>query len=331
MRALRLTGTTFEQANDLLQRRGYSFDFISDAQLHTVKIVGGRLITAGGGSYSTVVIPRCRYIPLETFEKVLSLARAGATIVSMSGWPDDISGLDDIDARRARFQALRDSVKFGSKAGGGVTAASVGRGRILQGTDLDGLVARAGAVREPLVDGGLQFVRRRHSGGKSYFLLNPADTEVDSWVQLAGPARHAVLFDPATGEFGDAQLRRSPAGTLEIHLTIPPSGSVIVQTTDTPIGRRHPSYTNAGDASRSTDRGSCASRAAARRFQRSGRSIASDRGRPAGGDDVKAFAGTAVYSTTFSRPSGPPMRGVSISAACTRALAYGSTAGRLAL
>ena len=295
-------GTTFEQANDLLQRRGYSFDFISDLQLQGVKIVGGRLITAGGGSYSTVVIPRCRYIPLETFEKVLLLARDGATIVSMSGWPDDISGLDDIEARRTRFRALRDSVNFGSNAGDGVTAAAVGRGRILQGADLDGLVARAGAVREPLADSGLQFVRRRHAGGRAYFLLNTADREVDSWEQLAVPARHAVLFDPTTGRFGDANVRRSPAGTLEIHLTIPPAGSVIVQTTDVPIGRRHPSYTNAGDAIeidgpwklRFTSGGPTLP--AERRVDRLGSWTAS------GGEDVKAFAGTAVYSTTFSRP-----------------------------
>jgi hypothetical protein len=125
---------------------------------------------------------------------------------------------------------------------------------------------------------------------------------VDSWEQLAVPARHAVLFDPTTGGFGDANVRRSPTGTLEIHLTIPPAGSVIVQTTDVPIGRRHASYTNAGDAMeidgpwklRFTSGGPTLP--AERTVDRLGSWTAS------GGEDVKAFAGTAVYSTTFSRP-----------------------------
>ncbi len=297
-------GTTFERANDILQQRGYSFDFISDAQLQRVRLAGGRLVTAGGGAYATIVLPASRYIPLDTFEKIISLAREGATIVSLDGWPEDVSGLGDLERHRARFHALRDAVHFGPPDASGVSSARVGRGTILQSEDLDRLAARAGAVRETLVDRGLQFVRRRHTGSRSYFILNSSEKEMDGWVPLARRARYAVVFDPITGRYGDAPVRRSSTGTLEVRLTLPPATSLIVRTTDSPVGRRYPSYVDAGAAVAVGGPWKL-------RFAAGGPALPAERAidrlgswTDSGGDDVKAFAGTAVYSTTFSRPGG---------------------------
>jgi hypothetical protein len=72
-------GTTFEQANDLLQRRGYRSTSSRTCSSRR-EDRRGRLITAAA-VVLTVVIPRCRYIPLETFEKVL-LLRATAPRLS---------------------------------------------------------------------------------------------------------------------------------------------------------------------------------------------------------------------------------------------------------
>jgi hypothetical protein len=297
-------GTMFEQAHEVLQQRGYSFDFISDAQLQSVRRVGRRLITGGGGSYSTLVVPRCKYMPLETLAKILDFARSGATILLLGGFPDDVSGLADFESRTARFQKLRDSVQFGSKDADGVVTASFGSGRILQGSDLEPLVLRAGAIREPLVDSGLQFVRRRYSSGRAYFILNPGDRQLEAWTPLASRNRHAVLFDPSTGQYGGATERHSATGALEIHLMLPPAASIIVQTTDVASGSRFPSVTDTGPAIpvngpwklRFTAGGPTLP--AERTIERLG-SWTSD-----AGEDVKTFAGTAEYSTTFPRPPG---------------------------
>ena len=57
--------------------------------------------------YRTVVLPSARYVPVETVLEILELARQGATVVSYGGWPADVSGVSDLDGKRARFKAAR--------------------------------------------------------------------------------------------------------------------------------------------------------------------------------------------------------------------------------
>ncbi|HEX2456457.1 MAG TPA: glycosyl hydrolase, partial [Vicinamibacterales bacterium] len=66
-------GTAFEFAADLLERRGFTYDYISDRQLESLRVEGSRLITSGGGSYKTLIIPAGHFISLETFERLLAL------------------------------------------------------------------------------------------------------------------------------------------------------------------------------------------------------------------------------------------------------------------
>ena len=103
----------FEAAARGPAARGFTYDYISDRQLTATRVVDGRLVTGGGSTYRVLVIPSARYIPLETLERVLTLARAGATIVLSKGWPLDVAGLHDLDARRRRFRDLTSAVNFG--------------------------------------------------------------------------------------------------------------------------------------------------------------------------------------------------------------------------
>jgi hypothetical protein len=297
-------GTTFERANDVLQGRGYAFDFISDAQLRSVRVAGGKLVTAGGATYSTVVIPSSHYVPLETFEAIMALARAGATVASLDAWPEDIAGLADLEARRARFSALQEEAHFGQADGEGISSARIGRGVIFRGNDVDRLAARAGARREALVDRGLQFVRRRHVTGRSYFVLNAGDRDVDGWMPLADRARYVTIFDPSTGQYGDAQVRRSQSGAVEVRVSIPPGQSLVVRTSETGVARRYQVFSPSGAA---TDVGE----QWRLRFATGGPTLPSARTldrlgswTAIGGDAAKAFSGTAVYATTFPRPGG---------------------------
>jgi alpha-L-rhamnosidase len=171
-------GTVFELASETLQRRGYTFDFISDQQISALRwdtspkkasqpspdgtrassgrasAQGsniGKLTTGGGASYKVLVVPACRFIPLETFDAIVSLARSGAVVVAFNGLPDEVAGLGDLEQRRSLFQMLRSGIRFDS-SDAAVSEATVGSGRIIRGTDLDRLLARAGVSRESLVD-----------------------------------------------------------------------------------------------------------------------------------------------------------------------------------
>ena len=239
-------GTTFEKAAETLQAAGFTYDFVSDRQLRRTRTDNGRVTTEGGTSYAAVVLPSSRYVPLETVLQILELARAGATVVSLESWPSDVSGLADLDARRARFKAAVDAVSFGPADGEGIREAAIGRGRVLQGNDLGRLLARAGVRREPMVDRGLQFARRVDALGRVYFVSNPRDRALDEWVPLDSRAAAVMAFDPMTGRSGGLTVRGS-GDVREVYLQIPAGGSLIVAESPAAARALFDAYRTAGE------------------------------------------------------------------------------------
>jgi hypothetical protein len=265
-----------------------------------VRVVNGALVTSGGGSYKTLVVPASRFIPLETFETVLAFARGGAAVVFFKGLPGDVAGLGNLEQRRGRLRALRS----------GAQALE----RLLIGDDLEALLSRAGVTREALVDQGLQFARRRYGNGRSYFLVNSGEREVTGWIPLDDPSSVAVIFDPMTGRRGVAQSRRAN-GRLEVRLSIPRAGSLIVATGSTSalratadksalVGEPFPLFVSAGEPI--AVRGPWQVR-----FVTGGPELPAEQRieqlsswTTFAGAEGQRFSGTAAYTTTFPRPDG---------------------------
>ncbi|MEP6915515.1 MAG: glycosyl hydrolase, partial [Acidobacteriota bacterium] len=243
-----LTGTTFDKAGALMQRRGFTYDYLSDRQLRSTRIDGGGLRTSGGGQYRVLILPSSTFIPLDTFERVLTLARSGAIVLALDGWPADVAGLGDLETRRRRFQRATDGIRFGPADADGISAARHGKGRILRGGDLERLLTRAGVAREPMVDTSLQFARRIDSGGRRYFISNDTDRTVDGFVPLDVRNGDLTLFDPMHGSRGKALVRRALSGTLEVFLHLPPRESLIVAAGSSTSEPEYPWYRPAGAA-----------------------------------------------------------------------------------
>ena len=92
-----------------LWNRGYAFDYVSDGQLQTAKVKNGE-IQMPGGNYKVIVVPECKYMPLETFKKLLALAENGATVIFEKQLPTEVSGWGDLEKRRAEFRTAYDKV-----------------------------------------------------------------------------------------------------------------------------------------------------------------------------------------------------------------------------
>ena len=75
--------------------KGYAFDYVSDAQLKTAKVVG-KEIQMPGGKYRVIIVPECKYMPLETFKQLLTLAENGAIVFFESPKPIETSGWSDL-------------------------------------------------------------------------------------------------------------------------------------------------------------------------------------------------------------------------------------------
>ncbi|HZI33595.1 MAG TPA: glycosyl hydrolase, partial [Candidatus Binatia bacterium] len=56
--------------------KGYSFDYASDAQLKSARVIGGKVVVPGG-KYQVIVVPECKYLPWETAKKLVVLAIRG--------------------------------------------------------------------------------------------------------------------------------------------------------------------------------------------------------------------------------------------------------------
>ena len=300
-----LDGTSFDEAAEQLLARGYAFDFISDRQLQGVAAEGGGL-TAGGNRYQTVVLPESRYIPLETFERIVELAEGGATVVVHRSLPGRVAGLGSLEERQAAFEDLTGRLAFTDA--GGVREAALGEGVVLIGDDLEALLARAGVRREAMTDRGLQFVRRTNGAddaGETYFIVNGTDDRVSGWVPVQTEAIAAALYDPMRGTSGLARTRPAGTGGLEVYLQLDAGASAILQASRTPLpGEPYPYAEVAGAplavgaawSVRFVEGGPELPPPAEVNALRSWTDFA--------GDGVGRFAGTAVYTTTFARPHG---------------------------
>jgi hypothetical protein len=294
-------GTSFEKAVQTLQAAGFTYDFVSDRQVRRLRSEKGRITSEGGASYKTIVLPSSRYVPLDTFLQIVNLARSGATVVSFDGWPADVSGLADLDGRRARFRAAVDALTFDLPETDGTRQATIGTGRIWQGTDLRRLLSRADVQREPMVDRGLQFARRFDPMGRIYFVSNPGDREVDGWVPIGIRTQTMTAFDPMTGRHGRLNAR-ALGTTSEVYLQIPAGGSLVIAESPARSQETFDAFRAAGEPIPIAGPWTIS-------FLKGGPRLPSRRtvdrlvSWTTFGEDGEVFSGTAVYTTTFVRPT----------------------------
>jgi hypothetical protein len=210
--------------------RGFAYDYVSDRQLRQAKVEAGR-VRMPGGVYQTVLIPPCRYMPLDTLKTLLALADRGATLLFQERLPEDVPGLGDLESRRRAFRALLSGLTWVVVPGSGIRQAHVGKGCLLVGPDAAALLELAHVRREPIVDHpGLMCLRRTHAEGWHYLLVHQGETALDGWIDLGTPARSAVILDPMTGRTGLAKVRRGAGGRTQVYLQMQPGESVLLRT-----------------------------------------------------------------------------------------------------
>jgi hypothetical protein len=212
-----------------LRDDGYSFDYISDAQLLKAKVANGK-IQMPGGDYQVIVVPECKFMPLETFKQLLTLAENGAKVI-FEGEPADVSGLSNYSDQHAEFQKLLTEIQplaFMHNVG----VAHYGRGQIIFGEKSVAL-HWANAPLEPMADKGLSFVRRTFKGGWNYFIANRGETNFDGWISLVRSAKSIVILDPLTGYSGVAAQNSDG----QIHLQLAAGESVILRALAEETGR----------------------------------------------------------------------------------------------
>ncbi len=261
---------------------GFTFDFVSDRQLLAAKAESGG-VRVPGGMYRIIVVPKCERMPVETFEKLASLARAGAKVIFEDTLPSDVPGLAKLEERRARLGAARKSIR-----------AVVG--------DIEAMLEKAGVARETMADRrGLEFIRRADEGGRFYFIDNRGSEPIDGWVPLAGRPAAAVLMDAMTGRTGIGALRGS-----EVFLQLQPGESIIVRVLRRKVQGKPWKYMRPSGESveiRGTWEVKFVSGGPVLPEPYRTEQLLSWTSR---GGELERFAGTALYRVTFDAPAGGP-------------------------
>lgn len=219
-------GTDFEKLSKWMLKKGYSFDFFSDRQLQKF-LVADSLIETGGNRYKTILLPANKFIPNESFGKLIELAKNGATILVYKNLPDDVPGRSNLGKRRKTFYDLTAQLVFVEE--GKFKKAIVGKGMFLMSDDIETLMQTAGVRKEIMTEKRLQFIRKKNDDGNLYFINNRSEYTLTDWISLSTDAVSVALFEPVFGKMGLAKWRKKDNG-IEVLLQLQPYESIIVQT-----------------------------------------------------------------------------------------------------
>ncbi|MFZ0280174.1 MAG: glycosyl hydrolase, partial [Bacteroidales bacterium] len=300
----RFDGTPFKSGIETMQAKGYAFDYISDLQIKNTEVSGGILQTEGN-EYKTLILPGCKYIPIETMTRILKLANDGARIIVLGDLPENVSGWADYTEKQSLLERIKSSINFTGTNIPGVSKAVFGNGSILLGNDLNDLLSFAGVRHETMVENNIQFTRRINKEGYCYLVINNGEKLFDGWITLQVKASAAALFNPLTSESGIAASRVKNDGTLEIYIRLAPGESMIIAATGNKFsGEPYPFYDPVSPPVELTgnwkidfiDGGPVLPTP-----RESGRLISWTEFE---GDDVKYFSGTARYTINFAMPPG---------------------------
>ncbi len=132
---------------------GYSFDYISDAQLEQTKASKGALVAPGGGRYRVLLVPATRRMPVSTLQRLVELSKS-ATVI-FTALPGDVPGLGKLEERRAQFRKLRSRIRAEQVV-----------------ADVRPALTAHEVAREEIAAHGISFIRRASVVGHDYFFAN---------------------------------------------------------------------------------------------------------------------------------------------------------------
>ncbi len=281
---------------------GYTFDFVSDRQIENLSF-SSNAIQTGGVSYKAIVIPECKYIPLDTIKKLLELATEGTVVIILNNLPSDVPGWGNLERRRNDFQRITNQINFNEiNDGSGIQKSQVEKGMFLLGNDLLKLLSHSGIEREPIVDSGLRFIRRSDGQSKIYFIINTGDKAVDDWIPVKKVGQSAAVFNPMTGSMGIGAFQASQVND-KVYLQLTPGESCIIKTFKASITGRSYKYVKAKGQPEQINNTWTVS------FIEGGPELPSEtRTKELGswtnyeGDTFKKFSGTAKYVISFEKP-----------------------------
>lgn len=292
--------TGFNKNSEYLLEHGYAFDFVSDKQIVEQLSNSGNAIQSSKHNYQTILIPNVKFLPLETLDKLIVLAKNGATILVYKNLPKNVPGYGGLKQKQEAYDKRLQQINFSKE--NNVLTATVGKGKFIIDDNLQMLLDAATIRKETMLEQGLQYNRRSTTDGHTYFIANKSGKPFDGWVELAVKENNVVLYNPMTLKTGITKTEKFKEGITKVYLQLNTGESCILQTGNKQLaGNKYP-YQKVGEAITLENKWNI-------NFVSGGPTL------PAAvsnsilgswtnldGNDVKIFSGTASYTTHFNKP-----------------------------
>lgn len=180
-----------ESITDIIHS-GFDCDYISDRYLLKTGISSHSghktLTTTGSNHYEAIIVPDVRFMPLETLNQLLTLARQGAKIVFYGNMPSSAPGLKGLYQHDEYKKVLDELRKISIVAS-------------------DYSVLGQYITPEYMrIQQGLSCIRRANGEDYVYFISNLQGKDVDEWITLSKHGKYATFYNPMNGEVHKAAI-----------------------------------------------------------------------------------------------------------------------------
>jgi hypothetical protein len=207
-----LKDTSFYRMSGKLSKEGWSVDFVSDRFLQEAIVENGA-IKMRRGTYKSLVVPKCKMMPLSTLKKLVTLKNAGGNIL-FEGLPESVPGFYEFEKRNMELDSLIKENDLDSR----------------MFYDIPKKLRELQVLPEELTATGLKFIRREIKGQKLYYLVNHTSNLIDTLLPLNAHFESATLYDPLSGAIGKAQTKKDAAGNTSVRIQMASGQSLVVKT-----------------------------------------------------------------------------------------------------
>jgi hypothetical protein len=203
--------------------RGYAYDLVNtEVLLGRTAVKDGDLVLPDGMSYRVLVVDlQSEAVDSRVLERIIELAKAGATVVLGDRRPAHTHGLEDYPKCDDLVRSL--VVELWGDAAETPRRRTLGRGEIVSATPLDEALQSKGIL--PDFEGPWDYLHRRGENLDVYFVSGSG--RADCAFRTAG--REPELWDPVSGQARDAGCyRTTDDGRTVVPLCLAENGSVFV-------------------------------------------------------------------------------------------------------
>lgn len=201
-------GFSVAPLSEKLMNAGYTFDYISDKQLLNCKTSDNQNVTSGGAAYKTIVIPKTKYIPVETMQQLQKFLDEGTKIYFDESLPESVPGMFELSIRERKLEEIKNSISTENWVGNVI--------ELLAKSDIE--------CERSLSEKGFHFLKMKMNNENWYMVFNSGTELIDEWVELNYPAKSYVFLNPMDGGISKAKKKGN-----SIHIQLEPERTVFIK------------------------------------------------------------------------------------------------------